>query len=129
MRILRIFAATHATHSIQAAVPHHQYLPTRRVAQSSRPLACLRLPVAPRAGEPTERRLHPDKKRRDVCATRDIPHGLTAKPSVTARDFCRASKVKNSVNLSFLAKVTCSTSRLRQPMRGPWMAAHCAAAR
>lgn len=70
MRILRIFAATHATHSIQAAVPHHQYLPTRRVAQSSRPLACLRLPVTARNGEPTERPVDHDKKRRDACATR-----------------------------------------------------------
>jgi hypothetical protein len=33
--------------------------------------------------------------KRRVCAIRDIPHGLTAKPSVTASDFWRASKVKS----------------------------------
>ena len=48
----------------------------------------------------------------------ETSHGFTVIPSASASDFCRASTVKNSLALSFLASVTCNTSRLRQPMAG-----------
>ena len=61
--------------------------------------------------------------------TSQVEHSSVLNYCTSASDFYRSSKVKNSLALSFWARETCNTSRLRQPMRGLWSAAHCAAVR